>query len=67
MCSAQQRVIKHAGFSGFRKFVARKNNRCKLIGNCPYSRTTQYRRPLWASCVRGNFDKLNSIVLIIFD
>jgi hypothetical protein len=51
MCSAQQRVIKHAGFSGFRKFVARKNNRCKLIGNCPYSRTTQYRRPLWASCV----------------
>jgi hypothetical protein len=25
--------IVHAGFSGFRKFVARKKSRCKLIGN----------------------------------
>jgi len=25
--------IVHAGFSGFRRFVARKKSRCKLIGN----------------------------------
>lgn len=25
--------IVHAGFSGFRTFVARKKGRCKLIGN----------------------------------
>jgi hypothetical protein len=25
--------IVHAGFSGFRAFVARKKSRCKLIGN----------------------------------
>ncbi len=24
----------HAGFSGIRRFVARKQNQCKLIGNC---------------------------------
>jgi hypothetical protein len=26
--------IVHAGFRGFRRFVARKKGRCKLIGNC---------------------------------
>lgn len=26
--------IVHAGFRGFRAFVARKKGRCKLIGNC---------------------------------
>ncbi len=25
--------IVHAGFSGFRRFMARKKSRCKLIGN----------------------------------
>ena len=32
----QQRItngIVHAGFRGFRRFVARKKSRCKLIGN----------------------------------
>lgn len=26
--------IVHAGFRGFRAFVARKKSKCKLIGNC---------------------------------
>ena len=38
--------IVHAGFRGFRWFVARKKSWCKLIGNRLVSRTTPYHQPL---------------------
>jgi hypothetical protein len=49
--------IVHAGFSGFRAFVARKKGRCKLIGNrlvLPHDTIP--------SNVGGNFNKTKTVL-----
>lgn len=42
--------IVHAGFIGFRRFVARKKSRCKLIGNC-----FEFPHDTIPSTVRGHY------------